>query len=100
MLSMQINLTKTYILFHKKDLSLGDTEKVPKVRGSNPLSPPFSKVPFPQNGNYYANLIFTRRIFEPLDFTVVIDGLITLQHDWNPPFLEPGNCFSEIKVTG
>ena len=39
MLSLQIGLTKTYNLFHKKDLLLSDIEKVAKIKEASPPSP-------------------------------------------------------------
>ncbi len=87
MLSLQIGLTKTYNLFHKKDLSLSDIEKVSKVRGSNPPSPPFSKggqtSPISEKG--YHDILKLRELHVQMD-NAVLSAYgwtdITLAHDF------------------
>ncbi len=87
MLSLQIGLTKTYNLFHKKDLTVADVEKVSKNRESNPPSPPFSKggVASPICEKGYHDIFKLRELHVQMDNTVLSAygwTDITLAHDF------------------
>lgn len=73
MLSLQIGLTKTYNLFHKKDLTVADVEKVSKNRESNPPLTPFSKggLASPTFEKGYQDILKLRELHVQMDNAVL-----------------------------